>query len=71
MLKNLTVTDPPSCKFLETNIKAEKEAIEAYMGEWARTDSLVLKGAFENLGLAEMHHLQMLEQMQRDLKCKD
>lgn len=69
MKKSLVINDPPSCDFIRRNIKMEEKAIEEYMAEWARTDSLALKAAFENLGIAEMHHLQMLEEIGRSIGC--
>ncbi len=63
--------DPPTCDFLKENIKAEKEAIESYTVESSRTDDLVWKRAISSISVDEMHHLEILEQIHRDLDCKE
>lgn len=69
-VKPVLMHDPPSCEFLERNIKAEKIAIEEYMRESSRNDDLVMKTAFHAIGVNEMEHLEMLEDIARKIGCK-
>ncbi len=67
--KILKITDPPSCDFLQRNIKAEKQAIEEYMRESLRTSDETIRTAIHSIGVQEMEHLELLEGIKRKMGC--
>jgi len=68
--KGLVLSDPPSCEFLDENIKDEELAIKTYMAESDRTNDPVLKETFHKLAQDEMNHLHLLESIKKKLSCK-
>lgn len=69
--KELVLSDPPSCSFLDMNIKDEETAIKTYMQESERTNDPELKELFKRIAEDEMNHLRLLDQMKRRLLCKE